>query len=163
MLFRSAYAEYMLRAAHPDFCEGKAINLKIESEAQVLDAGVIQLSRGAVFTGVTMVGGLPTGQIKVAVSTPMTSDLLPVAPPAGSPPATPTLSKPMFNAHVLSDGDGRFEMKKRIPPGTYKITASRQGGGNPFDTLMDMKETERTITVQAGQEELVEQFNLTKR
>lgn len=159
-----AYADYMLRAAHPAFCEGKAINLKLENEGQVLDAGVIQLSRGAVFSGVTMVGGLPAGQIKVTVSTPMSADMLPSAPPAGSPPsAAPQPMKPMFNATVLSDGDGKFELKKRVPPGTYKITASRQGGGNPFDTLMDMKETERTITIQPGQEQLVEQFNLTKR
>ena len=161
---RLAYADYMLRAAHPDYCEGKAINLKLEGEGQVVDAGVIQLSRGALLTGVTMVGGLPAGQIKVTVSTPMTADILPVAAPAGSPQnAPPTLSKPMFNANVLSDGDGRFELRKRIPPGTYKITASRQGGGNPFDTLIDMKETERTLTVAPGQDSIVEQFNLTKR
>ena len=65
-----AYAEYMVRVSHPDYCEGSVINLKLENEGQIVDAGVIQLSLGATIEGVTMVGGQPTGQVKVSLSSP---------------------------------------------------------------------------------------------
>lgn len=152
-----AYADYMVRVAHPDFCEGSAINIKIETEGQVFDTGVIQMSKGAIVEGVTSVEGVPTGQIKVSVSMAMTEGL-PAADPTAIRP-----SKAFFNASVISDGDGTFRLLKRVPPGSYKIVASRQSADNPFSTLIDMKQTEQQLVVAPGQDRLQFSFNLPKR
>ena len=152
-----AYADYMVRASHPEFCEGTAINLKLESEGQQLDAGVIQLSRGAVVEGVTTVGGAPAGQVKVTLSVPMSNEALPAA--GAAPVAGP--AKILFNATAHSDGDGRFRLGKRVPPGTYRATAMRPTvGGDFFGSMMDMKNSERQIVVAPGQQQVVVEFHL---
>lgn len=162
-----AFADYMVRVSHPDFCEGAAINLKLETEGQAVDAGVIQLMRGALLEGVTMIGGQPAGQVKVTVSTPMTAENVPVALPKDGGAAAPLPSGParvLFNANVQSDGDGRFRLLKRVPPGTYKITASRPGSGNDvFSSLLDMKESGQEVTIVPGQEAVTLTFNLSRR
>lgn len=161
-----AFADYMIRASHPRFCEGSAIDLKLENEGQVVDAGVIQLSLGAVVEGLTMIGGQPAGQVKVTLSTPMTQESLPTAQPGGRPTtqAPPNAGRVLFNATVQSDGDGRFRLLKRVPPGTYKATATRpSSGGDPFGTLMDIKESEQQVTVAPGQETITLTFQLPRR
>lgn len=160
-----AFADYMIRASHQSYCEGTAIDLKLENEGQVVDAGVIQLSKGAIVEGMTMVGGQPTGQVKVTLSTPMTAENLPTAPAAGNKPGTVQMpGRILFNATVQSDGDGRFRLLKRVPPGTYKATATRPSAGNdPFGPLMDIKETEQTVVVAPGQETLTLTFQLARR
>ncbi len=157
-----AFADYMVRAVHPDYCEESRINLKLENEGQVLDAGVIQLMRGAVVEGTTLVAGVPAGQVKVTLSLPMTAETLPVATTPGAMSAPQQPQRVMFNATVVSDGDGRFRLLKRVPPGTYKATASRPGS-SPFDALMDIKETERQVTVVPGQDAVQLHFTLNKR
>jgi uncharacterized GH25 family protein len=161
-----SFAEYMIRVAHPQFCEGKAINLKLETEGQIVDVGVIQLSLGTVVEGVAMVDGVPAGQITVTLSTPPPSgaDGLPTAAEqAQSPQAQQQAARALFSAKAISDGDGRFRMLKRVPPGTYKVTASRSGGDNPFFALIDMRETERMITIEPGVDSVPMQFNLSRR
>jgi uncharacterized GH25 family protein len=153
-----AYAEYMVRVSHPDYCEGSVINLRLETEGQVVDAGVVQLSTGATIEGVTMVAGQPSGQVKISLSSPVGDN-----PPAGAPPDPARAARAMFNATAVSDGEGRFRLLKRVPPGTYKISASRVTNGSPFDTLMDIKETEQQIVVDAGRDVVPVSFNLTKR
>jgi uncharacterized GH25 family protein len=161
-----AFADYMIRVAHPQYCEGKAINLKLETEGQVHDVGVIQLALGTVIEGVAMVEGVPTGQITVTLSTPAPTgaDALPTAAQqAQSPEAQQQAARALFSAKAISDGDGRFRLLKRVPPGTYKVTASRSGGDSPFFALIDMRESERQITVQPGTESLPLEFNLSRR
>lgn len=159
-----AFADYMLRVAHPDYCEGTAVNIKLEQEGQVVDAGVIQLMLGAVVEGVTMIGGEPTGQVKVVLSTPVTADSLATGKLGAPGTGAPGSARVLFNANVHSDGDGRFRLLKRVPPGSYKVTAQRPGAGSdPFGVLMDMKETEQQITIAPGQETVTLTFNLTHR
>lgn len=151
-----AFADYMIRVAHPDYCEGSALNIKVESPGQIIDTGVVQLSRGAVVEGVTTVAGVPSGQIQITVSTPF-NDQLNQKDANGRP------LQAMFHAKVISGGDGTYRLLKRVPPGTYKITASRQGAENPFSTIIDMKESERQLVVAPGQDRIVMDFNLSKR
>lgn len=159
---RLAFADYMLRVAHPRFCEGTAINLRLESEGQVVDAGVIQLFQGAIVEGVTMIDGHPAGQVKVTLSTPMTQETLPNPAKTGAVP--PGAMRVLFNASAHSEGDGTFRLLKRVPPGTYRATAQRPGSGSdPFSTLLDMRETEQQVTVAEGQETVTLTFNLSKR
>jgi hypothetical protein len=69
----------------------------------------------------------------------------------------------LFNAHVLSDGDGRYKLLKRVPPGSYKVTAARQSASNPFEPLMDMKLTEQQLVIAPGQLRVQLDFNLPAR
>ncbi|MBL8730520.1 MAG: carboxypeptidase regulatory-like domain-containing protein [Planctomycetes bacterium] len=151
-----AFADYMLRISHPNYCEGTAINIKLETPGQVADAGVIQLSAGAIVEGLTTIGGTPAGQIQVQVSTPFT-DQMNQKDPNGKPLLT------MFNSKAISDGDGRYRLLKRVPPGTYKITAARQGAENPFVGMIDMKDSEQQLVVAPGQDRIVINLNLSKR
>jgi hypothetical protein len=64
---------------------------------------------------------------------------------------------------VLSDGNGNYVMGKRVPPGTYKITAARHSAENPFGALLDMKETEQELVVSPGQDTITINFNLSNR
>ncbi len=163
-LSKLAFADYMLRVAHPDYCEGTAVNIKLEQEGQVVDAGVIQLMLGAVVEGMTMIGGEPTGQVKVVLSTPVTTDNLPTGKPGAPGTGAPGSTRVLFNANVHSDSDGRFRLLKRVPPGSYKVTAQRPGANSdPFGVLMDMRETEQQITIAPGQEIVTLTFNLSRR
>ncbi len=100
------------------------------------------------------------GQVKVQLSTP-----LPSPPPTqpGQPLPEPRPFPVMFHAQAVSDGDGRYRLLKRVPPGTYKVTASRESADNPFFKMIDMKDTEQQIVINAGQEHAELNFNLPKR
>jgi uncharacterized GH25 family protein len=157
-----AFADYMVRIAHPDFCEGSALDLKLETEGQVVDVGTIQLSRGAIIEGVTTIGGFAAGQVKVSVQAPQT-EVAPRAQPAPAGQAAPA-PRMMFSASVVSDNDGRFRLLKRVPPGVYDVTASRaSGNNNPFEVLIDMKESKQQLVVSPGQDRIQLSFNLSKR
>jgi len=160
-----SFADYMIRVSHDKYCEGTAINIKLSEEGQVVDAGVIQLALGTLVEGITTIDGNPAGQVKVVISMP--------TPPNNKPPGarnlTPTpetmeqIAKRLFNTKVLSDGDGRYSMLKRVPPGTYKITASRQSQNNPFEALLDMKQSEQELIIAPGQDRVTVNFNLATR
>jgi len=157
-LSKLAYADYMIRASHPDYCEGTAIDLKLETEGQAVDAGVITLALGAIFEGTATIGGQPAGQVKITISTPMTVENLPQPGQPDKP------AKPLFNATVQTDNDGRFRLLKRVPPGKYKATAQRpSAGGDPFGALLDIRETEREVQVAPGQDMVTVAFALNQR
>jgi uncharacterized GH25 family protein len=155
-LNKLAYAEYMIRATHPDYCEGSVVNLRLETEGQLVDAGVIQLVPGATIEGVTMVGGQPSGQVKVSLTAPLGDNA------AALPNATRT-ARALFSVSAVSDGEGRFRLLKRVPPGTYKINASRITTGSPFDAILDIKQTEQQLVIEPGRDVVPVSFNLTKR
>ncbi len=154
-----AFADYMVRVAHADFCEGSATEIKLETEGQEVDAGTIQLSRGTIIEGTTTVGGEPMGQVKVTVSVPQAEGT-----PQVEAMGQPTKPKVMFSASAISDNDGHYRLLKRVPPGDYKMNASRASGdNNPFMVLLDMKESEQQVKIGIGQDRLQKDFNLTKR
>lgn len=165
-LSKLAFADYMIRVSHPQYCEGTAVDIKLTEEGQIVDAGVIELQLGARVTGVTTVGGAPAGQIKVVISmpTPSASELGAVQQGKEMTPAQKeATARRLFSTHVLSDGNGNYTMLKRVPPGTYKITAARHSAENPFGALIDMKETERQLVVSPGQDTVTVNFNLNAR
>lgn len=52
-------------------------------------------------------------------------------------------------------------MLKRVPPGSYKIHASRQAGNNDiFTPLLHMKATSREMVITAGQQQSMQNFEL---
>jgi uncharacterized GH25 family protein len=158
-----SFADYMIRVSHQSYCEGSAVNIKLTSEGQVADAGVIRLEKGTLVEGVTTVDGNPAGQVKVVISmpTPDTKGLPTVQP--NTPEGMEQAAKRLFNVKVLSDGNGNYTMMKRIPPGVYKVTASRQSANNPFATLLDMKQSELELVIAPGQDRITVNFNLASR
>ena len=169
-LSKLAFADYMIRVSHPKFCEGTSVDIKLTEEGQVVDAGRIQLQLGTRVVGVTTVGGMPMGQIKVTIGMPnpeqqKTGSVQPRSKPFDQMTSEERqkAARMLFSTNTLSDGNGNFSMLKRVPPGTYKITAARQSAENPFEALMDMRETERQFTVVPGQDVIEINFDLSSR
>lgn len=158
-----SFAEYMVRVTHPNFCEGTALSIRLETPGQELDVGAIRLELGALVEGVTTVAGEPQGQVQVTVSSPI-SEIQNARDPARNGGRDPSAPMPvMFHSKAISTGDGRYRLLKRVPPGNYRITASRQSGENPFGAIVDIKETEQQLAVAPGQERIEINFNLSKR
>lgn len=153
-LRRLAFADYMLRVSHPDFCEGMVLEIKLESDGEDRNVGQIQLRRGAVVEGTCRLGGRGTGQIKVMIG-----------PPTGYKPELDAAGKPkgvMFTATATTDGDGLYRFLKRVPPGTYKIHAFKEAGSDDvFGRFKQMKETERPLIITIGQDQSVQNFDLS--
>ncbi|MEC8651832.1 MAG: carboxypeptidase-like regulatory domain-containing protein [Planctomycetota bacterium] len=161
-----AFADYMVRVSHPKFCEGSAVDIKLTQEGQVIDVGVIELQLGTRVVGMTTINGAPAGQIKVVISMPQPEpgEIGAIQPGGKMTPAQRKATQQrLFSAHTLSDGNGYFGMLRRVPPGTYKITAARHSAENPFEALMDMKATERQLVIQPGQDEVTVNFDLQGR
>lgn len=149
-----AYGDYMLRVAHADYCEGTAVNVKVESETEI-PLPDIRLVRGTIVRGLAMVDGQPAGQVKIQIG-----------PPMGQTPELDEngMPKMTFMSSCLSDSDGRFQFLKRVPPGNYQIHASKQAGdNNPFVTLLQVKQTARDLQVLAGQEVIEQNFNIPRQ
>ncbi len=150
---RLAYADYMLRVAHPDFCEGTAVDIKLETEGQMKDVGLITLSRGAVIEGFCSAAGQRMGQIKVTIS-----------PPDGFKPETDANGQAkmrFFSASAISDGDGHYRFLKRVPPGTYKIHAYKEAGSEEvFGRFKQMRDTQRPLVINVGQDQISINFDI---
>ena len=69
----------------------------------------------------------------------------------------------LFSTKSLTNGDGQFVMLKRVPPGTYKVTAARHSVDNPFIALMDMKKSGQELIIAPGQDLATINFNLSSR
>src|SRR5262249_12056190 len=125
-------------------------------EGQLLDVGTVTLCRGAIVEGTCSVGGQPAGQIKVQIG-----------PPEGQKPETDSQGRPKmyFSASATSDSEGRYRLLKRVPPGVYRLYASRQAGtdNDIFSQMMDMKETARELRIGRGQEQSTQAFELHAR
>ncbi|MCR9245474.1 MAG: carboxypeptidase regulatory-like domain-containing protein [bacterium] len=156
-LTKLAFAEYMVRTSHPDFCVGKAMDISIREANQTIDLGAIELVRGTTIEGFTTIAGAAAGQIKVVLS----SNTEPVGEPHKDRRLDP---RAIFAATAISANDGRYRLLERVPPGEYKIHAQRPGeSSNLFNALFDIRETERTITIRAGQDHLKLDFALPVR
>lgn len=154
-LTRLAFADYMIRVSHPDFCEGTSMDIGVANEGEERDVGVIRLRRGAVVQGLCRVSGRGAGQVKVMIG-----------PPTGYKPEIDAQGRPvggqMFTATAISDGEGRYRFTKRVPPGTYKIHAFKEAGNDDvFGRFKQMKETERPLNVGSGQDLIEMDFDIS--
>jgi uncharacterized GH25 family protein len=155
VLSKLAFAEYMLRVSHADYCESAATDIKLETEGQMQDVGILQLSRGAVVEGFCSLNGNRTGQIKVMVSM-----------PDGFRPETDAEGRAksaMFIATAITDNEGRYRLLKRVPPGTYKIHAFKEAGDdNVFGRFKQMKDTQRQLIIAPGQDQSLQNFDVVQ-
>jgi uncharacterized GH25 family protein len=155
-LSRLAFADYMIRVSHPDFCEGSSLDIGVANEGEERDVGDIQLRKGALVEGLCRVGGRGTGQVKVMIG-----------PPTGYKPEIDAQGKPiggmMFTATAISDGEGLYRFTKRVPPGNYKIHAFKEAGNDDvFGRFKQMKETERPLVIAPGQDVVTQQFDISQ-
>lgn len=151
-LRKLAFADYMLRVTHGDFCEAAAQDIKLEHEGEQKDVGQIRLLRGAVVEGTCTRAGNPAAQIKVTIG-----------PPDGAQPDLDAQGRPrmFFSATAITDAEGRYRFPRRVPPGTYKIHAAvGAGNDNIFNALIQMKQTERPLVIGAGQQVSVQNFDV---
>tara|TARA_R110002072_G_scaffold174303_4_gene329433 strand:+ start:37656 stop:39683 length:2028 start_codon:yes stop_codon:yes gene_type:complete len=148
-----SFADYMITATHSDFCKASVKKLRLTTEGQIVDAGVLQMQRGALLTGITTESGRPAGQVDVKVSTP------PEVIQEANKNNTPI---DYFNAQARSDNSGSYRFLHRLPPGRYWITASRVDNNNPFTPLFQTKQTGRELIIQPGQEQAEVSFDLPK-
>ena len=151
-LAKLAFADYMLRVAHEDFCEGASMNIKLDTEGQVQDVGAVTLMRGSIVEGACTIGGRPSGQIKVHIS-----------PPEGQRPDLEQGGgqKLLFSASAITDSDGHYRFSKRVPPGNYRIHAYKEAGKEDiFGKILAMKQTQRQLAIRAGQQSSVQNFEL---
>ncbi|MCA8953554.1 MAG: carboxypeptidase regulatory-like domain-containing protein, partial [Planctomycetes bacterium] len=159
-----AFADYMVRVGHPDFCEGRHLDITLAKEGEIVDVGTIQLSRGTILEGYTTITGQAAGQIKVTVSVPPEDQQAMTQQAQGQGRDGVSVMAQMFSASVISDNDGHYKLLKRVPPGRYKVYAARGAGdNNPFNILLDMRETEKIIDLRAGQDRLQLDFDLPSR
>ncbi len=69
-LTRLAFAQYMVRIVHPDYCDGAQMNITLDTEAEVRDLGTFELLQGSRVSGSCTVDGRPTGQVRITISPP---------------------------------------------------------------------------------------------
>lgn len=132
MLDKLAPGTYQLRFEHADYYTIFERGIVVE-DGRKTDLGQIRMVPGTQLVGTVMLDGAPAPQIKVQVS---------AAP-------DPTAQKPnLFSATAISDGEGRFIVPKRLPPGRYEARAGRQA--NPFQMIVDFQQTKQEFTVAAN-------------
>lgn len=146
-----SFADYMVVANHPDYCKGSMADLKLTTEGQVVDAGVLRLRKGAIVTGTATVDGKPTGQIEIKITTPQ--DVVAQAAKDKQP-------VDFFSAEARSDNTGTFRFLHRIPPGRYTVSASKPDPNNPFVTIVQMKQTSRELVIRPGQQQVDLSFHV---
>lgn len=133
-------ANYQLMIRHKDYAQEKITDLVV-IEGEETRARDAVLPRGATITGVVYgPGGMPMGGAQVK--------LFPTSP--------------MGRAHtVVTNGDGSFAVKS-VREGTYKMHATRRrtAGDNVFTENLDLKDTQREITVRNGQDLGGQEFRL---
>ncbi len=142
---RLAPGRYQLRLRHPANSELEVNDVVVE-EGRTTDAGEIRMDRGAELTGTARLDGVPTGQIRVQVSS------LP-------DPSRP--SAPSFQAETVTDDRGEFRLPRRLPPGRYQARAARQTVPTPLLQVLDFSKTRQDFQIVRGQESQQVHFTLS--
>lgn len=127
---------YQLQVSHPEFTRNVLLDQRV-ADGQNLDLGTVLMRRGAVLTGTVYdSAGQPLANSDVQMNA------------ASSATGVPTQ---MYR--TMTDARGRYEFRN-VAEGSYRVTATRGGGqtGNPFEKIIDMKNSETAVTVIEGQE-----------
>lgn len=136
---------YQLRFTHPEYVE-RFVKDNDVIVGQTLNLPPTILPIGSVLTGTVRVGGKPTGQVKVSVSS--KSD------PNAQVPRTAG-----FQCEAYTDAEGRYVMPKRLAPGLYEVMAAQQTLPNPLLQIVQFQRSKQEISV-ASQGQFTIDFNL---
>lgn len=126
--------KYHVKIAHTDHFDVRFPDVEVHS-GQTVTLPEVRMASGTVVLGTVRVDGVPSGQIKVAVTS-VTNPTKPGAP---------------FHCEAQTGSDGRFVLARRLPPGRYTIQASRQTADNPFLQITDYTRTRQEFEVGGGQ------------
>ena len=127
---------YQLQISHPEFTRNVMLDQRV-SDGGTLDLGTVLMRRGAVITGTVYDGaGQPLANSDVQMNA-----------------ASQATGLPTQTYRGMTDARGRYEFRN-VAEGSYRLTATRGGGqnGNPFEKIIDMKNSETTVTMIEGQE-----------
>jgi hypothetical protein len=141
-----ALGDYQLIVEHPEACRTIVPGVVVAAAGeQRLPA--IRLLRGAVVRGRALVGGRITGQVRVVLST---------------PPQTPASDSILVEA--TTDAEGRYQLPRRVPPGTYEVRAAAIGTTDPeaqvIHQLLQLQRSTTTLTVPSGEDAVACDFDL---
>ncbi len=123
---------YQIKIQHPDYTSYLVNDIRI-NEGGDTDLGVVKLYHGAKVAGTCY---LPDG-----------------SPAVGAQVSMHSLSGTGKAYDTRTNSEGRYLLRS-VAPGDYKISASRpdQSKANPFQVIVDMKQSEVEITVIDGRE-----------
>ncbi len=129
---------YQLKFTHPAYSD---VYLKEQTceEGQLMKIGNVTMDRGTIVSGTVLVDNVPTAQVKVTIS-------------AVNTPGIPGATVSPFSSDAITDNEGRFTIRRRLPPGSYEARAARQTVGNPILQVVDFAKTQQKFQVQRGQE-----------
>lgn len=120
---------YQVRITHPEYTATDVKDIVV-GEGQTNDLGTVRLFSGADVSGTVFdASGRPLANAQV------------------------TLSGSGYPRTVRTNDEGRFVIDN-VHAGTWKLAAQRPitQGGNPFEAIIDIQASERTLTVVDGQE-----------
>jgi hypothetical protein len=145
-----AAADYVLFVAHPSHCATVYHGLKIDGDGEHTIPD-IRLVRGTRISGAAALDGRLQGQVRIQLG-----------PARGTAAVTPTAgSNQATFAVAYSDNAGRFVLPRRLPPGRYVVHAWKQlPDGDALGSLMQIRQTQREITLVPGQETLELRFDI---
>ena len=71
---------------------------------------------------------------------------------------------PIFDNAYSTDDQGCYRIDRRLPTGTYQISAWRPvQDGNPFQVLLQMRNTQRNLVIEPGQEKVEQNFAVSRQ
>ena len=134
-----AYGGYVLHVEHPDYCPTSSPSVTVTEKVQQV---AIVTERGTEVFGRVLQGGKAAALYEVRVS------------------RRQVAGKPAWDLTVPTDATGYYRLGTRVRPGEYKLSACKQNHENPFDILLQLKQSQRTITIQPGQDKLEQNLKL---
>lgn len=138
VLSQLAPANYKLKFTHADAFDA-FVNDVVVADEQTTQCEPVKLAPGTLVYGTILVDGQPGVGVKVSISaTPKQAE------PGKPPVAIATIG---FAEEAVTDAEGKYRFKRRVPPGDYTLRAGRQGG-NIFAAMVDFQKTEQKVTFQ---------------
>ena len=127
-----ASGTYRIVTTHGDYCTAST-STEVKDE-KTLALGDVKLIQGAEVFGTCLLGDKPVAGLKVTITKPDSN---------AAPGTQPTWK-------TTTDEQGQWRMEEHIPPGDYEICAAQANAtNNPFDTLLQMKDSQQTLTIRA--------------
>jgi len=134
--------KYRVEVAHDEFSTSRTHEIEIANQAK--QTVNVTLKRGALIVGRVTKRGRPQNNFEVRIS---------------------ELTKEKKFATAITtrtDAEGRFAFDQRIAPGRYRIQtmSGAKGGENPFEKLLQLKDSQRDIEIKAGERKLEHNIDL---
>lgn len=136
--------KYRFTVLHPDHCVGQ-LDADVSGE-QPVEVGKMTLAQGVQVEGTVQCEGTPVAGVKVTVALPVSDE---------------NPRQPGTSWSATTDDSGRYRFDRRLPPGSYTIHAMRpQQGKNPFETLLQMRQTQRELVLDLQRDKVRQGFEL---